>query len=413
MRKTIKTTVAMLLAIIIACGSMTAFAAMPSEISWEFEWHDGIFYYSYGGELAVDETVTVEAVENERVYYELEVENDGYYKLSSTYNSTDFYRIAEKYENGSCYGELAYVSQGEFITDEYFYLEAGTHIVGTIFYGNESEEITVEYLGDIERFEFKDGAFDSLAQGKNLYIYTNDEGEIENRFEYTDGLKVVFTNGEEIVIDFVWLDIITEEKLEHGEYDVEIALYGFPYKEARTINVVDVTKVISKVEMTNIDAYTTIKYYYDYSLDYPYPENETVTVTYTDGTVEVVENFDGSAYLEKYGLWVESYIGYDYSYEYCYAFIISVSEVPFVTEECSLGGVSKIENIKEYNKENFMDIKDAFVWAGENFANIFRSGSLYDAWVNFLWFVRNGLSEPFRVISFVLKNTAELIGYMN
>lgn len=46
MKKTIKTAIAMLLALIMACGSMTAFAATPADIEWNF-WSDETVTYSY------------------------------------------------------------------------------------------------------------------------------------------------------------------------------------------------------------------------------------------------------------------------------------------------------------------------------------------------------------------------------
>ncbi len=98
MKKTIRNAFAMLLALVIACGSITAFAETHGDIEWCFGDGDA-WVYSYAGELTVGEkTVLPPASEETFIYLILNVEESGYYKF--TVSSDIWFGIPESCTDG-------------------------------------------------------------------------------------------------------------------------------------------------------------------------------------------------------------------------------------------------------------------------------------------------------------------------
>ena len=81
MKKSFRNAIALLLALVIACGSLTAFAQTPGDIEWYFG--DGEpWVYSYAGELTVGEDNVLPPVsEVKNLYLTLKIEETGYYKV--------------------------------------------------------------------------------------------------------------------------------------------------------------------------------------------------------------------------------------------------------------------------------------------------------------------------------------------
>lgn len=408
MKKTIKTAVAMFLAVIIASGSMVAFAATPSDIEWDFDWKPEKVVHSYAGKLAVGETVTLDPKGDDNVYCTLEIEKDGYYKFSSTYYSTDYFRIAERFENGVCYGSRGCIKVGEICADEFYYLEAGSYIVGTEFFAQMAEQVTVRYVGDVVDYSFSEENLDSLIFSKNLYIIDDEDGNEQYRFDPFSRVTIEFSSGEKLPLDYAWPTIYTDEELKEGEYEVEIGFDSFPYREKKTINVIDVAKLISKVEITNIEKYTVLKKFYDRSVDYPSVEGETLTVTYTDGTTETITDFDGNDELEKYGLNVRSeYDTLRYGVE---AFHVYVANVPFIEEKCTVELAGDKENVDRYINNNLEAFEFGFTFTEFYYKQMLRndSGNIFDSFREFVFETASIWLDSFARI---MDNTARMFDY--
>ncbi len=407
MKKTIKTAVAMLLAIIIACGSMVAFAATPADIQCNLTEEDEAITYAYAGTLTVGgDSERIRAKEDSKyVYFTFEAEEEGYYKVSSNSCSFDdgWFTIPETYENGVYLGSKKALAGNDF-TDCYFYLEKGEHIVCVNFYWLNDDVFKVEYVG-----ELVDVKFEKLVLGRDIWEEHDENGEL--CYYFCSSVEFEFSSGDKFVIDYAEVRVYSDKELEHGENEVEIEVYGLDERIAATINVIDVTKVISKIEMTNVEDYTTIKYYYNYGMDFPSVENETLTVTYTDGTTEVIEDFDGYVYLEKYGIPVMSDCYYD---DYSgYTFYVFAANEKFIEAQCNVEDASVKENIDRYNEINYYDIENRFLWIGVYFREIFSSDSASEAVENiryFLWECTNGWLYTFAAI---MRNTASLFDYIN
>ena len=290
MKKTVKKTIAILLAVIMACGSLTAFAATPADIKWNFWEDESPLTYSYAGEITVDgDTVDVSATEdNNFVYCTFVAEKDGHYKISSTYNSTDWMGIPAKYENGVYFGFRNGYYGGEYSRELCCYLEAGEYVIGFDFFEQGSEEVSATYMGDVVDIVCDEGTFDNLFLGYNVYDYYDDDYDDNNDAKYTIAANVLvkFENGEDIVIDYTDLLIYTDEELKAGENKVEIGVFAFEYKEAMTLTILDIKELITKIELTDIEKYTALVEYY--TGDYYFEEipDGTLTVTYADGSTE-------------------------------------------------------------------------------------------------------------------------------
>lgn len=412
MKKTIKTAVAMLLAIIIACGSMVAFAATPADIQCNLTEEDEAITYAYAGTLTVGgDSERIRAKEDSKyVYFTFEAEEEGYYKVSSSSCSFDdgWFTIPETYENGVYLGSKKALAGNDF-TDRYFYLEKGEHIVCVNFYWLNDDVFKVEYVGELVDVKFDDEDCKKLVLGSDIWEEHDENGEL--CYYFCSSVEFEFSSGDKFVIDYADVRVYSDKELEHGENEVEIGLYGLDFRVKKTISVIDVTKIISKVEMTNVEDHIALKYYYNGGVDYPYVENETLTVTYTDGTTEVIENFSGYEYLEKYDIPVRSDFSRDDDWDM--EFYVAVANEKFIREKCYYTFASDIENLDRYNEINYDDIEYRFYWIGLYFRNIFTADSASESLEYlryFLWECTNGWLYTF---AYIMRNTASLFGYIN
>lgn len=409
MKKTIKTAIAMLLALIMACGSMTAFAATPADIEWNF-WSDETVTYSYAGELVVDaDTVNVSATEeNSNVYCIFEAEEDGYYKVKSTYYSTDWMGIPENFENGIYLNSKTGYHTGEYLREIYYYLEAGEHVLGFDFFEKGPEEVSIEFLGDIVDVVYGEGTFDNLFLDHNVYDYYNED--IDAQYWIGASVTFKFENGEDLWVDYTDLLVYTDEELKAGENEIEIGFYGFDYREKMTITILDITEVITKVELSGIEKYTSLVEHYTGEYYYENDLGGTLTVTYADGTTETVENFGGYGYLEKYDVYADAYYDYNDNWDYC--FILEIVGESFIVEECTIREATKFENIGMYNSLNVGRINRTFRWMNSYFRNIFYSDSISEAFGNLGYFFTESASDWLYTFAYIMTNTANIFSYM-
>ncbi len=411
MKKTIRTAIAMLLAAIIACGSITAFAATPTDINWYFGGDDP-WVYTYAGEFTVgDASNNIEATEESlNVYGTFEIEEEGYYRVTSTYYFTEWAGIPEKFENGAYHNTKNSFSVDGYIREDIYYFEADEYVLGFDFYEKGNEEVTIEFLGDLEEIKYDENAFESLIIDFSIYTADEDDGcGADYYIDVLSGATVKFSNGYERTVDYVGLCVFTDEVIEKGEYEVEIGHRAFPYRETVTLNVVDIPDIIAKVEMTNVDKYDELVYHYNgdyYSYDI---EDETLTVTYTDGTVETVEGFNGWCYLEKYGIWVEAF--YDYDEELGDVFVVEVFNERYIELPCTYRDATISENLGQYGAINLRSITNAIEWLGFYFENAMNAGSVSGFFSGIKYMITESTSDFLMAMSTILSNTARLIRY--
>lgn len=402
MTKTLKASVAIILAIIMACGSLTAFAQAPADIEWYFG-GDEPWIYSYAGSVSLGETICVEPTADSRnVYLTIDVEESGCYKVTADVNG--WYGIPEEKIDGAYHSTLSAFSQLEFDAPEYYYFEKGQQIIGFDFDTDGTATVKIEYAGDIKKIEYGENAFNGCIE--NYDFYCEEEGVY---FSYVENLAVEFTLGEKVVSDFGCVYIYTDKDLVRGEYDVEIGLYDMPYRESAKINVICVDDIIEKLEITNLDKLRQVTFFYDGYFQTGDAVGETLTVTYTDGTVEKVEDFNGYCELERNGYPVSMYYSEDENGEWTLR--ISVANNDVLCESCTVLQADLVGDIKEYFRANNEAVSETVAWIGYYFAEI----SYADSFAEKLEMLGAAFSfaakRLFYLARLILINTTSLISF--
>lgn len=409
MKKTVKTVIATFLALIIACGSLTAFASTPADIEWSFDPDFDSMVYSYAGELEVDaETAYVSPKEDSsNVYCTFEAAEDGYYMISSTYYSSEWFGIPEKYENGVYCGVKDCKSSGEYLSQQTYYLEAGEYVIGFDFFERGPEEVSIDFLGDIVNI-----AVDEEALSKLIYdvsFYENIVDELDGKYWAETSVTIEFENGTDISEEYSALLVFTDEKITKGEYEVELGVFCYPYRQKATINVIDIRDLVAKIELENLEGFTNIFYDYNYEYYNTTLGDEDLTVTYTDGTTETLEDFSGFDFLEV-GAWVEAY--YDYDDEGNYCFIVEIAGVEYINETCTEEEASFLTNSAVYHTTNYISLANAFFWMRIYFGDIFSAGSITESFGLISRFFTESASEWLYAFAEITENTARLFDYM-
>ena len=407
MKKTIKTAMAMLLALVMVCGSLTAFAATPGDIEWNFEPGMDNEVYAYAGELELGaDGVDIEADEdNDFVYCTLETEADGYYLISGNNLDEFWFGIPEKFEDGVYYNMLDYAYTGNNYSDGIFYLEAGTHVVGFDLYGYTAENVKVEYLGSTVKIAYAEDALKGLVLHADIYECSED---LEEDYWLDIPLTLEFENGTDISNVLASLLVFTDEELTSGENEVEIGIYAFSYRQKATLGIVEVKDIITKIEIEELDAYTSLAYYFNSEYYNDSTGLEDMVITYADGTTEVIEDFADYTELEN-GLWVDTY--YDINDEGDWCYVVSVAGYEYICEVCTYRDATLLENIVMYHAINSALIARTVRNTGIYFSDIFYAGSILGAFNNVGYFFSESSSEWLLALSEISRNTASLIDH--
>lgn len=398
MKKTIRNAFAVLLALVIACGGVTAFAQTPGDIVWLLGMTD-FCTYSYAGELTVGEECDLPPVsELEFVYLTMDLEKNGYYKISV--DSDCWYGIPQAYDNEIYEAALPQISW-EDNNSSYYYLEAGENIVGFDLYEDRSVKVKAEYVGDevsvvFDRNELKDRVMD-------YNIYERDEGlyiiDVET-------VKFGFSNGEETTVSWASICVYTENELVKGENVVEIGIEGIPYREKTVVGIVEITDIIESVEVSNLEDYAYLTKYYNGNFYAPQMYDETVTVTYTDGTVETLTDFDGYGYLEN-GYPVDIYYeGEDDEW----VVVVCVANQAVMQMNCEIADATSSENFAEYRESVLDGINYIAHWAENYFETIFAASSVGEAVDAIFSTIKFIISDIMLVLRELFSETIALIG---
>lgn len=408
MKKTIKTAVAIFLVLIMVCCSMTAFASTPADIEWNFWESESNTVYSYAGEIDVDAgAVDVKGSDAEEyVYYTFEAKETGYYSVDT--NGECWFGIPDRNENGVYYDTKEYTDSYGF-DERVYYLEEGEYIIGFDIYNDISEVVSIEFHGDIVNIAYNEEMLKNLIVENNIYK-SDDEEEDHDYWLDTDSITIEFENGSDIIREYTTILVYTDEEFTKGEYEVEIGIYGIPYRQKATVSIVDIRDVVEKVELEDLELFTDLAYYFDGSSYNSSTGTEDLVITYTDGTTEVIEDFDGWNWLESSNIGVESYYDTDEYGNRCY--IISVAGVAYVSEVCTEREATALENVLVYHALNISRISRTFEWMGIYFRDIFHADSIIGAMNSLGYFFTESTSDWLYTFASISKNTAWLFDYM-
>lgn len=398
MKKTIRNAFAMLLALVIACGGLTAFAETPGDIEWLLGMTD-FCTYSYAGELTVGEESDLPPVsELKFVYLTMDLEKCGYYKISV--DSDCWYGIPQAYDNGIYEAALPQISW-EDDNSSYYYLEAGENIVGFDLYEDRSVTVKAEYVGDeisvdFDRNELKDRVMD-------YNIYKRDEGSYIIDVE---SVTFRFSNGYETVVSWASISVYSENELVKGDNAVEIGIEGIPYREKAVVSIIEITDIIESVEVSDLEDYAYLTKYYNGNFYAPQMYDETVTVTYTDGTVETLTDFDGYGYLEN-GYPVDIYYeGEDGEW----VVIVCVANQTVTQMNCEIADATASENFAEYRECVLDGINYIADWASNYAENIIMASSVGEAIDALFSAVKFMVSDIIYVLGNIFRQTIALAG---
>ena len=296
MKTTFKRLFAVVLALIMALGSASAFAAEGEILMWNIYDADKFYEFSYAGEYTGEKIVIDNALENHSYYeyYDFNVTQAGYYTVEVACEGESFSVLfPERIEDGKAYGYASYRALDSGLVNDTFtykrlyYFSEGESFIGFV-YADADAEIEIEFLGaEITDIEFAEDFFVGVM-GYDIYVH---EGTgPSDTYASVDYAKVVFSSGETIDIEDQGFLIKHENALVKGENTAEVVL--FEYSEPVTITLFEITDYISDVEIINADEYITVTEFY--TGDWGFAEiNEEAqfSVTFTDGRKETFKEY--------------------------------------------------------------------------------------------------------------------------
>ncbi len=367
MKKTLKSILAITLALILSFGSLTAFAATEDTLQWYFG--DVITEYTWQGELTEgSHKVTCKTDEMTFLSYKLNAK-DGFYLLSFSYpmdtGYIDWVGIPEEVTDGVAYDftlpVYVYASDtaddDRVIYDMIFKLDAGETIVGVdAFVSEENADLSlfVEYLGEsVTDFDI---ISKELISGYDIYL-----GDSEG-WLYTD-LTVNFSGGKTKVLKYCETKFKCDV-IKKGENVLTVKFGDLEKDFTVTVNSIDY--YIKSAELSNADKYTEV--FIDYNGDYWYypVTDDYVTVTFTDSTQQDVFIDYGYGRVElpngkDYPVFIYSDSDYNDNYYLC----ISICDDIVKKYECTATKCDIIENggiLIEENKSEFVNFFSDLYW---------------------------------------------------
>lgn len=363
-KKTFKSVIAMLLAVILSFGVVsTAFAANVGDIiEWTYEGdygeYTGIDRYTYKGELA-EGTNTVKGEAYEALCYTFNAEKSGYYLFSSENGLV--INVSEEIRNGAPYGYLTGLyGEGEDIYasgDDYelFYIPEGTAYTAVNYYGDYANgKLEIEYIGA----ELTDVSLDENALKDLIKDYDFGYGSGRG-FDFRTDATFTFDGEKETVLEgaFIRLDTLEGGEVKEGENTVK-TINTFGIEKEYTLTCYSINHYVQKVEITNLDKYLTCKRYYcDDMFDSFgfYTDNngkgiagETLTVTLCDGSKQsFVLDWSEEIKVElPNGREFNVYMGENYPpYNDTVCFEVMICGVTVLEKECAVIEATAKENL--------------------------------------------------------------------
>lgn len=406
MKKTAKTLIAVILAAVIAMGSMSAFAA-EEKIVWDF--YGDEYEYTFKHQLA--EGVNSLSMEGDDLFlcYEFEAEKDGYYFFNCNWEDLCDIEIAEKNSTGRYNADDCVDSMNVYFYNEedelsdfdnyLFFLEEGTYVVATDKY-NESVEtaaIGIEYAGEkLTGFDFEGGVKHNLIPDYNFYISEWESDDEFITYGFTPAkTKLTFDSGKTYDIFLYDLEFESELEIIEGEYEITVEFLGETFE--KRIRVFDITHDVKSIEVKNFDKYNTVTEYYDGCLEYDLTGLEYV-IEFADGEKETIvsEGYGMTGIDLQNGNPAYIFLGYGYEKDENgnVSFVMTLGDHEYVNLPVEKIEATKLEDSKHLAQENISEIEDELYMLQWNFEDVIFC-------FNTEWF--------FSTLSFFLKDLFTLI----
>lgn len=399
MKRTLKTIIAVILAAIIAAGSISAFAA-EEKITLDF--YGDKYEYISKGTLAEGENNLSVKGDNIFLYYEFEAEKDGYYLFNYLLDEIIDFVVFEKNSTGKYEAEDSLEYEYLMFRDEntansdlenhLYLLEEGTYIVMIDKWDEniESAKITAEYEGaELTGFDFEGGVKFNLIPNYNIGWWEEDNGD--RIYELDPGkTTLTFDSGKSYDVYLYSLDFRYDGDITEGEYDITVE-FGCKNFE-KTISVYDITHDVKSIEVKNFDKYDTVKKFYDGCLNYDFTGLEFV-IEFANGKKETIVS-DG---YNMMGIDLQNgnpaYIFLIYDYETDengnVYFSIRLSDHEFVNLPVKAEDATKSENAMHLSQENINVIRDEFYSLKWSFEDIFTIWEITELPYVISYFFRN------------------------
>lgn len=359
MKKTLRTLIAVILASVIAMGSMSAFAANET-ITLDF--YDDKYEYIYGGNLTEGKNNVDISGEDLYFYYEFEAGKDGYYIVETVTEGIWWIAAAEKNTAGRYDEEnlldytAADYSEGD--TEKYlYYLEKGTYII----FADKNEEGTetttfgIEYAGaEITAFDFEGGVKYNLVPDLDIFCELDEDGYY-NVFR-PGKTTISFDSSKTYDVEFWFMMFESESEITEGENKITVEFAGKTFE--KTILVQGIEHNIKSIEVKNFDEFDTVKAYYDGCLDdydvdfiglelvveFSNGEKETLIESYEKDAVIMLPNGNPTTIYPDYGYGTDEN-GNAYFY-------VNVHGKEYVNLPVEKIEASAFENIEHLSEEN-------------------------------------------------------------
>lgn len=400
MKKTLKSILAITLALIMSFGTLTVFAAEGDTLKW---YHDNVensaefVKYEFFGNLTEGVNVISTDTDVNSRYYTMDTK-EGYYlfTMGELFHGSYIWNVItpKKLSNGIAHGTKSTVLDWWEILDEeneeyqnhfIYKFNAGENIIGVDVVsvpGYEAPELTIEYLGenitdfDVETEEFIKGHDVHLEESEGWVFADFDVRFSEEKTVSVKNNAIFFTCNE----------------IAEGENIFTFEIEGLKKDFTLTVNSID--RYIESAELSNAEKHSEV--FVDYNGGYSHHSinNEILTITFTDSTKqEVLINYNSGTFSLPNGKEYEVYLRYNKDSDDKYYLCINtcgeaIKKYECTVTQCNLAedGQALINDIKSNFRRFFNRLSDALGDATyyNTIFEIFESlfGSFFDTLIN-------------------------------
>ncbi len=378
MKKTLKTLIAVILAMIIATGSMSVFAANEN-ISYACDSDSDIIEFAFA-EILNEGKNDVESPDTEYFYFTFDAKESGYYAFEYSWHDLNMFHVPEKKENNVYYGyadsELL-MSEDDYdagLETYLVYLEKGSNIIlsAAFFDGFSKTEVNIEFAGKkLTGLDISGGVDYNLIFGYGIDEWDRNDKTIE--YNFTPGESTLTFDTGKKYDGFIY-DILFESEIEliEGEYDITFEYMGVTFE--KRIKIYDISINVLSIDVKNYEDYDTVTEYFDGCIDYDLTGLEFV-ITFGNGKKETIVS-------EGYGMmgidlqngspyYVFLSYGYKPDEDGNVNFVVELGEREYVRLPAEKVKASKLEDSKHLAEENIYVIEDEFFMLEWNFKDIF------------------------------------------
>ncbi len=362
MKKTLKSILAAMLAIILAFGATTAAFAAEN-------------LYVNGGELKIGENTVTVPEDDYFAYYTVNIENEGYYHLSYDGDKAVMWGTYGYLDEDGEYWDFEGVASES--GSQLFYLESEENIIGLYFDRDATEKtetVNFDYLGaEITDIKAASGTEYGVILDYDLWGYGGN-----GNYEYW-AYDVDLYFGEDKALNFeeVYVGFKADGKLEEGVNDIVYKFIGDSEEACEipgTIEAYNITHYIEKIEVNNPEDITVIEYYDGYC-DIAYGDKASLTVTFADGKSQTLAMDEDSIDIRSGnpGLY----------YVYCYVdedghFCVDIANHEYVNIAIEKKSATAAENFGALADDYSYEFRWYFYRVGAYFNDIKNQDSVAD-----------------------------------